>query len=96
MQEEMKQQRRHSNPMTPRLRQIATILEMIDDLDRVAGLLDCEIATQEHHAKTVLPIRASLTSRRDNLRKTVAMLETRLADIRAGRDATASIEGVFE
>jgi hypothetical protein len=74
---EMKHQR-HFDPMTPRLRQVATILGMIDDLNRVAGHLDCDIAAQE----IASPLLASLTSRRDRLRETLALLETRLADIR--------------
>jgi hypothetical protein len=77
----MKHQR-HFDPMTPKLRQVATILGMIDDLDQVAGLLDCDIAAQDRHKETALPLLASLTSRRDKLRETIAMLETRLVDIR--------------
>jgi hypothetical protein len=81
----MKHQR-HFDPMTPKLRQVATILGMIDDLDQVARLLDCDIAAQEDDQRTVLPLLASLTSRRNKLRETIAMLETRLADIRGFQD----------
>jgi hypothetical protein len=60
----MKHQR-HFESMTPRLRQVATVLGMIDDLDQVARLLDCESAAQElNQQKTALPLLASLTSRR--------------------------------
>jgi hypothetical protein len=78
----MKHQR-HFDPMAPRLRQVATILGMIDDLNRVARLLDCDISIHEEcHKEAALPLLASLTSRRDRLRETIAVLETRLADIR--------------
>lgn len=72
--------------MTPRLRQVATILGMIDDLNRVTRLLDCDIATAENHKQTELQLLASLTSRRDKVRETIAVLETRLADIRGFKD----------
>jgi hypothetical protein len=78
---EMKHQH-HFDPMTPRLRQMATILGMIDDLNGFAGHLDCDIAAQEHAQEIASPLLVSLTSRRDRLRETLALLETRLADIR--------------
>jgi hypothetical protein len=78
----MKHQR-HFDPMTPRLSQVATILGMIDDLDRVGRLLDEDIASNSHPTS---PLLASLTSRRKNLRETVVVLEKRLANIRAFQD----------
>ena len=78
--------RRHVDPMTPRLRQVATILVMIDDLDRVAQLLDSDIATQEQEQGTASPLLGSLMSRRNKLRETITVLQTRLADIRGFQD----------
>jgi hypothetical protein len=75
----MKHQHRF-DPMTPRLKQVATILGMIDDLGRVAHLLDDDIASK---GRTGLPLLASLTSRRQNLRQTIVVLEKHLADIRS-------------
>jgi hypothetical protein len=72
----MKHQR-HFDPMPPRLRQVATILGMIDDLDRGARLLDDDIASNGR-----APLIASLTSRRKNLRETIVTLEKRLVEIR--------------
>ena len=72
---------RHFDPMTPRLRQVATILGMIDDLAQVARLLDCDIAAKEQRQRTALVL-ASLTSRRDKLQETIALLEKRLTEIR--------------
>jgi hypothetical protein len=74
----MKHQR-HFDPTTPRLRQVATILALIDDLGRVSRLLDEDIAATGGPG---LPILLSLTSRRKNLRETLVTLEKRLADIR--------------
>jgi hypothetical protein len=85
---EMKHQR-HFESMTPGLRQVATVLGMIDDLDQAARLLDCEIAAQElNQQKTALALLASLTSRRDKLRETIAMLETSLADNRVSKTSS--------
>jgi len=74
----MKHQR-HFDPMPPRLRQVATILGMIDDLGRVSRLLDEDIAAANRPGLPILP---SLTSRRKKLRETIVTLENRLADIR--------------
>jgi hypothetical protein len=76
----MKHQR-HSDPMTPRLRQVATILGMIDDLGRVARVIDDDIAGNGRP-----PLNASLTSRRKNLRETILILEKRLAEIQGPQD----------
>ena len=81
----MKHQR-HFDPMTPRLRQVSTILGMIDDLAQVARLLDCDIATQQHEQGMASPLLVSLRSRRTKLLETIAVLETRLADIRGFQD----------
>jgi hypothetical protein len=69
--------RRHFDPMPPRLKRVATILGIIDDLHQNARLLDGDIASEPNSA-----LIDSLTSRRDKLLVTIAMLETRLADIR--------------
>jgi hypothetical protein len=53
---------------------------MIDDLERVAGHLDCDIASRQEEIAS--PLLALLTSRREKLRETLALLETRLAEIR--------------
>ena len=71
------------DPMTPRQRQVATILGMIDDLGRVARLLDDDIASK---GRTALPLLASLTSRRQNLLQTIVVLEKHLDDIRRPED----------
>jgi hypothetical protein len=51
---------------------------MIDNLDRVARLLDDDIASNDPTS----PLIVSLKSRRKNLRDTIVILEKRLADIR--------------
>jgi hypothetical protein len=80
----MKHQR-YIDPMSPRLRQVATILGMIDDLERGAQQLNCDIAAQQHDEKITSPLLASLVSRRDRLRETVALLEKQLAHIRSSK-----------
>jgi hypothetical protein len=80
----MKHQR-HFDPITPRFRQVPTILGMIDDLERIARLLDCDIAVQKEHQAIASPLLASLTSRRDKLQETIAMLKSQLVDIRGSQ-----------
>jgi septation ring formation regulator EzrA len=62
---------------------------LINDLDRIVQLLNCDIETEEEHAgvsdrsNAAYPILArTLAARRDNLRETMAALERRLAAIK--------------
>jgi hypothetical protein len=70
------------DPMTPRLRQISTILAMLDDLNRTGRLLDYDIT----HKATTSPLHASLTERRAKLQETIGTLEARLALLRDGKN----------
>jgi hypothetical protein len=81
----MKHQR-HFDPSDVALRDVARISAMIDDLDRVVRILDCDIATEEERAgvsdpfNRAYPVLArSLAARRENLKRTIAALERRLA-----------------
>lgn len=72
------------------LREAAVIRGMMDDLNRAVCLLDCDIATEEEHARisdrsnSAYPILArTLAARRDNLRDTIAALERRLTTMKA-------------
>ena len=68
--------------MTPRLRQISTILGMLDDLNRIGQHLDSDIAQN----KLPLPLHASLTERRAKLQETIGTLEAWLALLRNGKN----------
>jgi hypothetical protein len=81
----MKHHRFQVDPMTPRLRQISTILGMLDDLYRTGRLLDSDIA----HKEMPLPLHASLTERRARLQETIGTLEARLAFLRHDKDPSA-------
>ena len=75
---------RSADPMTPRLRQIATMLAMVDDLNEVVRMLDFDIAAAELRARAAKTAEYSvlamaLASRGDNLRNTISLLEKRLA-----------------
>ncbi len=70
------------------LRDVARISALISDIDRHVRLLDCDITTEEERARVsdhrdaAYPILArTLATRRDNLRDTIAALETRLASL---------------
>ena len=69
-------------------RETAQIRKIIVDLDRIVQLLNCDIATEEEHARVsdrsdaAYPILArTLATRRDNLRATIAALEQRLSKL---------------
>jgi hypothetical protein len=81
----MKHHRFQIDPMTPRLRQISTILGILDDLNRIGRLLDSDIA----HKVMPLPLLASLTERRGKLRETIGTLESRLAVLRKEKSPPA-------
>jgi hypothetical protein len=81
----MKHQR-HFDPIDVALRDVAQISALIDNLDRVVRILDCDIATEEERAGVsdlfdgAYPVLArSLAARRENLKLTIAALEGRLA-----------------
>jgi hypothetical protein len=87
---EMRHQRHFERADDVALREVARIITMISDLDRVVRILDCDIATEEERARisdrsdAAYPMLArTLASRRDNLRDTVAALKQRLADLPA-------------
>jgi hypothetical protein len=76
------------DPMPQRLRQISTILGMLDQLDRVGRLIDAEIG-EIGLTEPPLPIHTSLTQRRVNLEETVGTLKARLAYLRNGANLPA-------
>ena len=68
------------------LRAASQIRTLISDLDRIVEILNCDIATEEEHARVsdrsdvTYPLLArTLAARRDNLRDTIAVLEQRLS-----------------
>jgi hypothetical protein len=73
------------DPMTPRLRQISTILAMLDDLSQTRQLIDAELAEVERK-KTSQPIRAALMERGAKLQITIGRLEAGLTSLRNGED----------
>jgi hypothetical protein len=73
--------------MTPRLRQISTILGTLDDLYRIGRHLDSDIAHRQ--MPLPLPHYASLTERRARLQETIGTLEVRLALLRDGKNPPA-------
>jgi hypothetical protein len=65
--------------------------QMISDLDRLIRLLDCDIATEEERSRVFDPVdpaysilARTLTTRRDNLKNTITLLEQRLARLLSG------------
>jgi hypothetical protein len=81
----MKHQR-HFDPSSVALREVAQLSALISDLDRCGRLIDSEIVTEEERAGVsdrfngAYPVLArSLTARRENLKRTIAALEERLA-----------------
>ena len=70
-----------ADPMPFRLRQISTILGMLDDLRRIGRLIDADVRGIEQK-EAFLPIRMALTERGTKLRETIGTLETRLAYLR--------------
>jgi hypothetical protein len=81
----MKHQR-HFDPSGVALREVARISALISDLDRCGRRIDSEIVTEEERAGVSDPFNGaypvlarSLTARRENLKRTIAALEERLA-----------------
>jgi hypothetical protein len=70
--------------MTSRLRQMTTILGMIDDLNRTGRLLDFDIQRSPDRSTYT-----ALTNRRVNLQETIGILEARLANLRDGERPSA-------
>jgi hypothetical protein len=84
----MKHQHHFGSANDVALRDVARISALISDIDRHVRILDCDIATEEERARVsdcrdaAYPILArTLAARRDNLRYTIAALETRLASL---------------
>jgi hypothetical protein len=71
---------KHTDPKTTRVWQVATIAKTIEALDLAARRLDDDAASKYCHPAS--PLRASLMSRRQNLRETIRTLEKHLAGIR--------------
>src|SRR5271169_6052873 len=76
----------HFDPSDAALREVWQISALIGDLDRVARILDCDIATEEERAGVFNPsqrsypvVARSLAERQRNLKRTIAALEKRLA-----------------
>ena len=76
----------HFDPSSVALREVAQISALISDLDRCSRLLDSEIVTEEERAGVSDPFNGaypvlarSLTARRENLKRTIAAPEERLA-----------------
>ena len=82
----MKHQRHFENASDAALTEVARIMALIGDLNRVVQILECDIATEEesgrvsHRFGPTYPIARTQTARRDNLKETIAALERRLAD----------------
>jgi hypothetical protein len=90
----MKHQRHFEIANATALREAAVIRTMMDDLNRTVRLLECDVATEEEHARifdrsnSAYPILArTLAARRDNLRGTITALEQRLTAVKANEGA---------
>ena len=84
----MKHQHHFGSANDVALRDVARISTLISDLDRQVRILDHDIAAEEERARVFDPFNAAypilartLAARRDNLRDTIAALETRLASL---------------
>jgi hypothetical protein len=82
----MKHQHHFGSANDVALRDVARISALISNIDRHVRILDCDIAAEEERARVsdrrdaAYPILArTLAARRNNLRDTIAALETRLA-----------------
>jgi hypothetical protein len=81
----MKHQR-HFDPSDAALREVARTSELIGDLDRIAQILDCDIAAEEERAGVSNPLDGNYpflartqAARRENIKRTIAALRKRLA-----------------
>jgi hypothetical protein len=86
---QMKIQRHYETKSENALREAAQIRTMIVDLGRVVQILACDIATEDERSRVsdrsdpaYSILARTLSSRRDNLRVTIAALEQRLENIR--------------
>jgi hypothetical protein len=96
----MKLQHHFGSATDVALRDVARISALISDIDRHVRILDCDIAAEEERARVFDPFNAAypilartLAARGDNLRDTIAALETRLASLPARTEqAPLSVE----
>jgi len=93
----MNHQRHFGSSSEPALREAVQIRTLIADLDCLAQILNCDIATEEarlgvsDHSDAAYPVIARpLAARRDNLRVTIATLEERLIAIRPHQASTVA------
>ena len=77
----------HFHPSDAALREVAQISKLIGDLDRIAQILDCDIATAEERAGVSNPIDGNYpvlartqAARRENIKRTIVALEKRLSN----------------
>jgi hypothetical protein len=82
----MKHQYHFGSPNNPVLKEVAQLSALISNLDRIARILDSDIATEEERAGVSDPCNANypilarmMTARRNNLRETIGALERRLS-----------------
>jgi hypothetical protein len=88
-----KHQHHFGNGKIIALRETSRIGALIGDLDRLAQLLDYDIAAEEERAQVLTPTDAAypvlartLAARRDNLRATIAVLERRFTKVQEGAE----------
>jgi hypothetical protein len=87
----MNMQRRFGISSATALREDSTIRTLMNDLDRITRLIECDIAAEERRAGIFDRANArypglarELAGRRDNLKVTTAALKQRLATISEG------------
>jgi hypothetical protein len=81
---------RHIDASTAALREARQTRTLIADIERIAQILNSDIAAEEERARLFDPTQAeypilarTLAARRDNLRDTIAALEQRLLNLPA-------------
>jgi hypothetical protein len=91
-----KHQHHFGNGKIIALRETCQIGALIGDIDRLAQLLDYDIALEEERARALTPTGAAypvlartLAARRDNLRATIAVLERRFTKVQQGAENLA-------
>jgi hypothetical protein len=82
----MKHQYHFGSPNYPPFKEVAKVSALINDLDRVARVLESDIAAEEERSGVSDPYNANypvlartMAARRNNLRETIVALERRLA-----------------
>jgi hypothetical protein len=82
----MKHQYHFGSPNYPPFKEVAKVSALISDLDRVARVLESDIAAEEERSGVSDPFNANypvlartMTARRNNLRETIGALERRLS-----------------